>query len=302
MIRLQDIDLNLLVVFQLLYRECKTTAVAEALGIGQSSVSHALARLRKLLGDPLFERTARGLRPTPFAVRIAKPIAEALATLQASVNFRDEFDAATSDRCFTIAMTDIGEIYFLPQLLPELGKIAPGVQLSTVRNNAVNLGEQMDTGQVDLAVGLLPQLSAGFKQRRLFTQRYVCLMRREHPLANGEFDLEAFRSARHALVDYPETGHSKLGQVLARQTDVHAVQLRLPHFVAVPYILSSSNLVVTVTEKFAQRATEHFDLVMRDHPLKLPSVEISLFWHSRYHNDAGNRWLRRLLVSRFAED
>jgi DNA-binding transcriptional LysR family regulator len=301
MIRLRDVDLNLLVVFQLLYRERKTTLVAESLGITQPSVSHALARLRKLFDDPLFERTARGLRPTPYADRVAEPIMQALAVLQDSVNYRDTFEPAASDRRFTVSMTDIGEIYFLPRLIPLLAEIAPGVQLSTVRDTSLNLHDALESGHVDIAVGLLPNLGAGFFQRRLFSQNYVCMMRRGHPLAEGDFDLEAFCRAKHALVVYKETGHVRIENVLAKLSSRPAVQLRLPHFVAVPYILSTSDLVVTVTEKLAWRAAEHFDLVIRALPMELPSVPINLFWHTRFHNDAGNQWLRRLFIEQFAE-
>jgi DNA-binding transcriptional LysR family regulator len=198
-------------------------------------------------------------------------------------------------------MTDIGEIYFLPRLIPLLAEIAPGVQLSTVRDTSLNLHDALESGHVDIAVGLLPNLGAGFFQRRLFSQNYVCMMRRGHPLAEGDFDLEAFCRAKHALVVYKETGHVRIENVLAKLSSRPAVQLRLPHFVAVPYILSTSDLVVTVTEKLAWRAAEHFDLVIRALPMELPSVPINLFWHIRFHNDAGNQWLRRLFIEQFAE-
>jgi DNA-binding transcriptional LysR family regulator len=198
-------------------------------------------------------------------------------------------------------MTDIGEIYFLPKLIPELSRLAPGVQLSTVQDSPTDLSGQMETGRVDLAVGWLPLLKGGFKQRRLFTQRYVCLMRRGHPLARGKFGLAQFRSARHALVVFRETGHVQIERALAEVTDASAIQLRVPHFLAVPYIVSASDLIVTVTEKLAQRTAKHFDLIVQDHPLKLPAVPISLFWHSRFDNDAGNQWMRAQFIKSFAE-
>lgn len=300
MLRLEDLDLNLLIVFRALYRERKTTRVAELLGIGQSSVSYSLAKLRRLLGDPLFERTARGLRPTPFADRLAEPVTQALATLQDAVDMRDTFDASTSRRRFTIAMTDIGEIYFLSKLFPELSRIAPDLQISTVHGPPGELSGQMESGQVDLAVGWIPQLKGGFKQRRLFAQRYVCLMRRGHPLARGTFGMKEFRKAKHALVVFRETGHEQLVHALTRVIDPLNLKLQLPHFVAIPYILSTTDLIVTVTEALAQRAVEHFDLIARDHPLELPTIPISMYWHSRYNNDLGNRWLRSLFVANFA--
>lgn len=301
MLRLQDIDVNLLVVFHLLYRERKTILVAEQLGITQPSVSHALGRLRKVLGDPLFERSARGLQPTPFADRIAEPVAYALATLQDAINFQDSFDELNSTRTFTVSMTDIGEIYFLPRLLPYLAVHAPGVRLTTVRNSISNLKEQMEAGQVDLAVGLLPQLGPGFFQRRLFTQPYVCLMRKEHPMAQGPFGLEEFKRAKHAVIVAHGTGHGQVEDLLVKSGIPRSTQLQLPHFVAVPYIIAAVDLIVTVPEKLAERTAERFELVIRRHPVALPEAPINLFWHRRFHHDAGNKWLRSLLVDMFSE-
>jgi len=301
MIRLQDIDINLLLVFQLLYEERKTTTAAERLGVNQSSVSHALRRLRGIFDDPLFERTARGLQPTPLGGRIGESMGYALSTLQDSINVSDTFAPATSERTFTLSMTDIGEIHFLPQVIPRLAEIAPGIKLSTVRDRAINLTEQMETGHVDLALGLLPQLGAAFFQRRLFSQKYVCLMREDHPLARGEFDLDAFARARHAVVVAQGTGHGRVEELLARSGIPRVVRLRLPHFVAVPYIVSESDLVVTVTEKLAERTAKRFGLVIRPHPVDLPEIQINIFWHRRFHHDAGNKWLRRLIFEMFGE-
>ena len=168
---LRDIDLNLLVVFNQLLVERRVSKVAEKLGLTQPAVSNALARLRKLLGDELFLRTPRGMQPTPFADELAEPVAYALGMIHGALNQRSSFEPATSQRSFTIGMTDIGEIYFLPKLMDELARLAPGVSVSTVRNAAVNLKDEMEAGHVDLALGLLPQLKGGFFQRRLFRQR-----------------------------------------------------------------------------------------------------------------------------------
>lgn len=301
MIRLQDIDMNLLVVFQLLYRERKTQTVAEQLGLTQPAVSHALRRLRRLLDDELFERTARGLKPTPYADRIAEPVVYALSTLQESLNVRDLFDPATSNRTFNISMTDIGEIYFLPKLMLKLAEVAPGISLSTLGDTSLNLKEEMEAGTVDLAVGLLPQLGAGYFQRRLFDQSYVSLMRKGHPLASGNYTTEQFITAKHAVVVAAGTGHGQVEELLAKSGIPRFVQLRLPHFVAVPYIVSSTDLIVTVTDKLAEATMERFDLVMRPHPISLPKVQINMFWHRRFHQDAGNQWMRSLIFDTFFE-
>ncbi len=166
MIKLSEIDMNLLVVFDLLYQEQNTQRVARRLGITQPAISHALKRLRTVFGDELFERTSRGLMPTPLASDLHPSIAEALALLQETLNRPDDFAPQSSRRTFTIAMTDIGEIIFLPRLLERLSREAPGVALSTVRSHSDDLKREMEDGHVDLAIGLIPQLGAGFYQQR----------------------------------------------------------------------------------------------------------------------------------------
>jgi len=151
---LHSVDLNLLVVFQHLYNARRVSRVAETLGVTQPAISNSLARLRKLFNDELFIRTSRGMLPTPMAIELAEPVAAALDALHGVFNRQLAFDPATSQRAFQIAMTDIGEVHFLPRLMHALGERAPGITISTVRNTAVNLQEEMAAGQVDLAVGI----------------------------------------------------------------------------------------------------------------------------------------------------
>lgn len=301
MLKLADIDLNLLVVFDLLYQEQNTQRVALRLGITQPAVSHALKRLRLLLSDELFERTSQGLQPTPRASQLHPGIADALARMNDTLNLRDDFNPALSERTFHLNMTDIGEIVFLPRLLQHFSQAAPGVSLHTARSHSNELKYEMEEGQIDLAVGLIPQLGAGFYQQRLFVQRYVCLMRHDHPLANGNFGVEEFHSAHHAVVVAQGTGHGVVEEQLANAGIKRPVRLTLPHFAAIPYIVSSSDLVVTVTGKLAEATCERFGLTVREHPLAFPEIPINLFWHRRFHQDPGNRWLRGLMFSMFSE-
>ena len=168
---LSDIDLNQLVLFQQLMVERRVSKVADKLGLTQPAVSNTLAKLRRQFGDDLFVRTPAGMMPTPFAEQLAEPIGYALGMIHSGLNQHSRFDPATAKRSVTIGMTDIGEIVFLPALVERLRQVAPGVSLSTVRTTATNLRDDMEAGKVDLAIGPLPQLRAGFFQRRLFRQR-----------------------------------------------------------------------------------------------------------------------------------
>lgn len=298
---LEDIDLNLLVVFQQLLVTRKVSQAAENLGLTQPAVSNALARLRRLLGDELFLRTAQGMQPTPYADQLAESVSYALAMIHGALNHKQGFDPGTSRRVFKVAMTDIGEIYFLPRLLERLALVAPGVRLTTVRNTATDLKDAMEAGKVDLAVGLLPQLKAGFFQRRLFRQPYVCLFRQGHPLHKRRISLAEFSRAEHVVVVSEGTGHGKVDELLGRMGVARDVRLTVPHFVAIGHILQATQMVATVPEKMAQSMAEPFGLASAPHPAKLPQVAINLFWHTKYHRDPGNQWLRSLLVEMFAE-
>lgn len=298
---LKDVDLNLLVVFQQLLIDRRVSKVATHLGLSQPGVSNALARLRKLTDDPLFLRTPRGMEPTPLAEQLAVPTAQALEVIHAALNQKATFDPATSRRGFTVGMTDIGEIYFLPKLMKALSRLAPHVSLSTVRNTAVNLQDEMEAGHVNLAIGLLPQLKAGYFQRRLFRQHYVCMFRRGHPLDKGSISLDDFSGADHVVVVSEGTGHGQSDELVRRRKIFRKVVLTVPHYVAVGHILHDSDLVATVPERLAQALVTPFDLSFVPHPAKLPEIAINLFWHGRYHKDPGIEWLRALVTQLHGE-
>lgn len=298
---LHELDLNLLVVFNQLLVERRVSKVADNLGISQPAVSNSLAKLRKLFGDELFLRTPKGMEPTPYADQLAESVSYALGMIHSGVNQRTSFEPSTANRSFTIGMTDIGEIYFLPSLIERLRQEAPGVVLSTVRNAAINLRDELESGKVDLAVGLLPQLKAGFFQRRLFTQSYVCLMRRGHRLDKRKISLAEYSSAEHLVVVSAGTGHGKVDDLLLRSGVERTVRLTVPHYVSVGHILRRSDLVTTVPERLADRLIEPFDLVKVPHPAKLPDVAINVFWHAKYHRSAANRWLRGVVFELFSD-
>ena len=297
---LEEIDLNLLVVFKQLLAERSVSRAAEALGLSQPAVSNALARLRKLLGDELFLRTPAGMEPTPFAEQLAESVTYGLGMIHGALNQRSSFEPAASTRSFVIGMTDIGEIYFLPQLMERLRRDAPGVTVSTVRNTATSLRDDMEAGKVDLAIGLLPQLKAGFFQRRLFRQRYVCIFRKGQKLDKRKLSLAEFAAAEHLLVISEGTGHGKVDEVLKRSGVERRISLTVPHFVAVGHILQATDLVATVPERLAERMAEPFGLTYVSHPATLPEVAINVFWHAKFHKAPANQWLRSVVFDLFS--
>jgi DNA-binding transcriptional LysR family regulator len=295
------IDLNLLAVFQEVYRERQISRAAKRLGLTQSAVSNALSRLRRTFSDELFVRTGSGMQPTPFAEQVAGPVGAALAQVALALNQRAQFDPATSTRRFVLAMTDVGEVHFMPALIERCRAVAPHVQLSSVRAGSVALKEGLESGRVDLAVGPFDNISEALYQRLLFRQPYVSMFRKGHPLARGEVTLARFARAEHLLVDATDSPYERINELLEQAGVGKTTRFRVPHFTAVPYIVSASELVVTVPQKLAERAALPFGLKWIVPPLALPELQTNLFWHRRFNQDPGNQWLRALVVEVFGE-
>lgn len=297
-----QLDLNLLVVFHHVLLHKRVSKVASQLGMSQPAVSSALGRLRTTLGDPLFLRTQGGMEPTPYALQLAEPVALALDGLQQALNVRAAFDPESSTRSFNVAMTDVGEMYFLPVLVDALTRAAPKVTLQVVGVTPHTLKEDMAAGRIDLAMGLLPQLQAGFFQQALFRQQYIVLMRQSHPLAGkSKLTVASFSKAEHVRIVAAGTGHGSVDVALERSKLHRHFRLTVPHYVALGDVLSHSDLIATVPERFADRTLAPFGLVKRDLPVPVDDSAIYQFWHGRLHRDPGHQWLRRLTRQLFGD-
>ena len=299
--QLDTLDLNLLRVLDVLMQERKVATAAVRLGLSQPAVSNALARLRTSLGDELLTRTPNGMQPTAFALSVHSSLAPALATVEAALQAKAGFDPLASQWHARLAMTDIGEIVFLPKLIELLATQAPGLQFSTVRNTAIDLPAEMAAGAVDLALGWLPDVPQGFFQRRLFTQRYVCLARVGHPMGKGKFTLAKFLKAQHITVLAEGTGHARAEAMLHKLGVQRNVVLQVPHFLSVPYLVAQSDLLVTVPDKLAQAAAAVHGLQVLPHPVDIPAFQVNLFWHRRVHQEPANQWLRQIIATHFSK-
>ncbi len=310
---LDGLDLNLLRVFDVLMQERRVATTAQRLQLSQPAVSNALGRLRKALGDELLTRAPNGMAPTEFAKSLYATLQPAFASIRRSLQAKSEFDPAKSIWQASIAMTDIGEIVFLPALLAHIAQAAPGLTLETLRDaqakpNAPvgSMTTAMAEGKVDLAMGWLPDVTEGLYQRKLFTQRYVCIARHKHPLFSGKkpkLTLEKFLKAEHIAIRAEGTGHTKADvtlQGIALGNGVRKVRLRVPNFLSVPQIVSQTDLIATVPEKLAEQCAAAFNLQVFSHPVDMPAFELKMFWHRRVHTDPANQWLRALIVEFFA--
>lgn len=295
-LRLRDVDLNLLVVFQLLYEHRNTSLVAQKLGISQPAVSNCLARLRKQLQDELFERSAHGLSPTPYADKISAAVTSGLATLDVGLGNMQNFDVANSDRTFRLAMSEILEAEVLPRLYQYLKTSAPNICIQSVGERDQSLKHELEAGDIDLAIGFYPQLQAGFYQRGLFEEPYVCLLRTGHPMLAGPLTADRLAEFDHLIVEAKHSGYNDVEAKLRLAGVSHTKELHIPNFLSAPYIVRDSDLIVTLPSRFAQSAASAFGLAVIDHPVCIEPSWVRLFWHKLYHKDQGLLWLRQTLV------
>lgn len=295
---LRAIDLNLMVLFQHLMEERNLSAVARRMGVSQPAASNALRRLRVTFHDELFVRTPQGMLPTPYAQHLAGPVAEALAMLTHALEAPAAFDARASTRRFRVAMTDVGEIHFMPVLMERCARVAPGVRIESVRLQDPDLQRELDAGHVDMALGAFQGLSGGILQRMLFRQGYATLFRKYHPTAHEGMGVKAFRAERHLMVSHAAP-YGQANQALERAGVVLAAHFSVPHFAAVPYIVSATDLLATVPRKLADSAAPRFGLSILTPPVRVPALQSNLYWHRRFQRDGGNQWLRALIVDSF---
>jgi DNA-binding transcriptional LysR family regulator len=288
------LDIDWLNVFVEVYKTHSVSRAADRLDMAQANASIALNKLRRHFADRLFTRTSRGMEPTPYAQHIYPEVAASVERLVKLSGARPSFDAATARRHFRICMTDISEVVVLPTLVNHLRSVAPGVLIETERIWS-DSARRLESGEVDLAVGFMPHLEAGFYQQTLFEQDFVCLAAGRHPRIRAKPSKQAFLAEGHILVTTSGTGHAIVDKVLAQKGYRRRIVMKVPSFLAVARIVAQTELLVIVPRRLGQALAQQERVRMFEPPVTLPSFAVKQHWHERFHADAGNAWLRRIL-------
>lgn len=296
----RNVDLNLLVVFDAMAEHRSVTRTAEAIGLSQPATSAALARLRKLLGDPLFVKVGAEMRPTPRAQALTEPVRRVLATVKEEILPRGDFNAATTTRTFNVLTPDIGEVNLIPKLYAQLAKEAPGASLKAMSMPRNAASEALESGTVDLALGYYPDLQkANFFQQRLFRNRYVVVVRDNHPSIGESISMDAFLAADHAVAR-PDGRAHLVEQFFQAEGIERTVRLEVSHFMALLPIISSTDLIATVPVDLAEVMMQYGPIRAIPMPISSPPIDLHQFWHRRVHQDPAHIWLRRLVSDLFA--
>lgn len=298
---MSELDLNLLSVMVALEEQRSVSGAALKLGKSQPAVSAALAKLRKFFDDPLFLRTGNSMQPTPRAAAVVKSARSVLARIDVEIVAPPQFDPRTSDRPIRLALSDVGEVVFLPSILKKLRELMPNADVCSVSLPAADIQHELESGGIDLAIGYFPDLQkSNFFQQTLFTDGFASLMRADHPIAVSKLTIKQFTQLEHAVVRAESRTEEVIERYLARKNIRRHVVLTTPHFASAPIIVSQSDLVVTVPEPLARYFVGvAADLRLVGLPFELPRIDMKQFWHRKFHHDARNSWLRALIYTQF---
>ena len=290
---IKNLDLNLLKALDALLDERSVTRAAERLSLTQPAVSGMLTRLRESFDDPLFVRTQRGIAPTLRAQALAGPLKELLCNAEALLRPQG-FDPATAHMTLRIAATDYALQAVVLPFLAVLRQRAPGLCVAVVPAQHLPLHERLERGDIDLALITPENATPDLHARRLFDERYVCVMRADHPDARRRcLSLTRFCELDHALVSYG--GGSFRGvtdEALERLGRQRRVALSVTSFLVLPEILRSSDLIAVVPQRLV---TPDSGLVVLEPPLEIPGFTKTAAWHERTHRSPGHQWARGLL-------
>lgn len=293
-------DLNLIAVLDVLIRERHVTRAADQLGMSQSAMSHALRRLRAFFDDPLFVKTGEGMQPTPRALELTQSVLAVMEKIRTDVLTQAGFDAATSRRRFSLCLTDMGELVFLPRLIERLREAAPQCTLRTIQIPPKQIFAALESGEADLAVGSLHSMPEGLFQQQLFTRSFVTIVSRKNRRIGKEMPIDQFFELEHVVVTLSGKTEEGYDNAINEHGRKRKIYLSTPHFLTVPLIIERNpNLIATVPKELGKIFENYKAVRMVKTPIEVPPFAIRQHWHPRYHHDAANAWLRTLIKDTF---
>jgi DNA-binding transcriptional LysR family regulator len=295
-VHISRVDLNLMIVLDAIYTEGGITRASKKLHLTQPAVSHALGRLRELFKDPLFEREGRRMVPTPMARSLIEPLRRSLRGLEVMLNEIEHFDPATTRKQFTIALRDVLEATLLPPLMRHVCKEAPFVEIAAIRADRRSMEAELAAGTLDAAVDMLLPVSANIRHLQIEADRMVVLARKDHPQVGGTLDMQTYLAQDHVLVSSRRSGPGLEDMELSRLGFQRRISLRCQHYFAACRVVSETDLVLTMPDRYARIANQQFGNQVLSFPAEMLSLDAYLYWHANVENEPANRWLREQIL------
>jgi DNA-binding transcriptional LysR family regulator len=295
MTNISRIDLNLFQVFEAIYREGSITAAAEVLHLTQPAVSHALGRLRTSLGDELFQRSSRGVKPTAVSNQLIGPVRLALAQLQQGIQASQVFDPGQLNQNFRLSLRDMMEAMLMPKLVASCQTDAPGTTFNCLSVSRENIVHDLSSGRIDLAADAWIPHDESVIHVRILEDSLVCLMRENHPALQEEWSLHNLLKWSHIQVSSREHGQGLEDVLLARHGLKRKIGVRSAHYFGSAQMASQSNLLLCVPSSFGQYLTSHFPLVARPFPMTTSKLDYYIYWHRDQEHSPSLAWLREKL-------
>jgi DNA-binding transcriptional LysR family regulator len=276
--------------------ERHVTRAANKVSISQSAMSNALSRLRYVFKDDLFIRTSKGMEPTLRALELGQSIEQILHQTSRLMSSDINFDPSTSNRSYSIRMSDLIGALILPTLVNNLSSIAPNVSLDVLHISPEKTVELLESDQLDIALSTDLEHNNSIRSQALISDRMVCILRKEHPLSSGKLTLKKFLDGKHLRVSMSPTDIRFVDNVLADQGHKRDVVLNVPHWLLMPEILKKTDLIAVISERLASNFAND-DLVVRPLPFMANHFDWTMYWHKRYEHSQSHQWLRGLITS-----
>ena len=289
------IDLNLLTVFLVLYRESSVTRTAEVLHLGQPAISGALKRLRQMFNDPLFVRGAKEMLPTPRADALMADMQPLMESLHTAIFGEQTFCPATSKQIFRLGLSDWSEHWLTPQLLPIIMREAPGIELHIISTNPFEVHRMLEENSVDIAVSLNKQSTGEIISDPVTTMGVYTLWSPRQIPCRGPLSLEEFITYEHVMVSYRGSKNGVIDQQLAHLGLQRQVRYITPNFSTFPLILAEMPVFATVPQGLAQSWRHHFDFCSSVTPVEYPTFTLCILQHRRRAQDPALNWLAEKL-------
>ena len=295
---LSDKDLNLFVVFDVIYTERNLTKSGEVLGITQPAVSNALSRLRENFNDELFVRTSKGMVPTPVAENMVNDIRQALDLIRNSISESESFNPKTANATFRISIGDTSEYRLLPQLIKNISNLAPGVDVESYLTPRTETPKELAAGNIDFAIDPPIHSDPNLRNKKIYQDDYVLVVNKKHPIAKKKkISLEDYLSLSHIHISKRASGLGHVDTTLNRLGLTRRIALKAQHFLVAPYIIDQSNLAMTTIKSFSRgRELKVFQL-----PFKINPLVLHLYWHANKDLDPANKWMRELILKTYGK-